>query len=172
MLYHLFSNMEDWLSGFRLIHYITFRATFAAILAFLVATVVGPGIVRFARCEQTHAAQRDEIFGPEAALYPISTLDQGIAAVNDSDYGLVAAVFTKSRASYEHCIGRIETGLLNWNTGTIGASGKPPFGGSKKSGNHRPAGVTASLYCTSAQAHLENEAGFDPDSLPPGMPRP
>ena len=46
MLYHLFSNMEDWLSGFRLIHYITFRATFAAILAFLVATVVGPGIVR------------------------------------------------------------------------------------------------------------------------------
>ncbi len=45
MLYHLFSQMKDVLSGFRLIEYITFRAAFAAILAFLVATVVGPGIV-------------------------------------------------------------------------------------------------------------------------------
>ena len=45
MLYHLFAPLEDVLSGFRLIQYITFRATFAAILAFLVATVVGPGIV-------------------------------------------------------------------------------------------------------------------------------
>jgi UDP-N-acetylmuramyl pentapeptide phosphotransferase/UDP-N-acetylglucosamine-1-phosphate transferase len=45
LLYHLFSGLEDVLSGFRLIHYITFRAAFAAILAFLVATVVGPGIV-------------------------------------------------------------------------------------------------------------------------------
>ena len=116
--------------------------------------------------------QREEIFGPVAALYPNTCLDQGIAAVNDSDYGLVASVFTKQRASYQHCVGRIETGLLNWNKGTIGASGKLPFGGNKKSGNQRPAGVTASLYCTSAQAHLENEAPFDPASLPPGMPRP
>ena len=45
MLYHLFAPLEDLLSGFRLIHYITFRAAFAAVLAFLVATVVGPGIV-------------------------------------------------------------------------------------------------------------------------------
>jgi len=133
---------------------------------------VGPGLVRFDRCEQTHPSQRDEIFGPEAALYPIGDLEQGIAAVNDSDYGLVASVFTRDRASYQHCIGRIETGLLNWNKGTIGASGKLPFGGLKKSGNHRPAGVAASLYCTSAQAHLESEAPFDPATLPPGMPRP
>ena len=133
---------------------------------------VGPGLVRFDRCEQTHPVQRDEIFGPEAALYPIGDLEQGIAGVNDSDYGLVASVFTRDRTSYQHCIGRIETGLLNWNKGTIGASGKLPFGGLKKSGNHRPAGVAASLYCTSAQAHLENEGAFDPATLPPGMPRP
>jgi len=133
---------------------------------------VGPGLARFTNCEQTHPMQRDEIFGPEAALYPIADLDEAIAAVNDSDYGLVASVFSKTRANYEHCIGRIETGLLNWNKGTIGASGKLPFGGQKRSGNHRPAGVAASLYCTNAQAHLENEAPFDPASLPPGMPRP
>jgi len=132
----------------------------------------GAGLVRFARAEQTHPYQRDEIFGPEAALYPVDDLEHGITAVNDSDYGLVAAVMTRDRRRYEHCIGRIQTGSLNWNRGTVGLSGKLPFGGTKKSGNDRPAGVAATVYCTFAQAHLESEASFDPGALPPGMPRP
>ena len=136
------------------------------------APFVGPGLVRFETAEQTHPYQRHEIFGPEAAIYPVGDLDEAIAAVNDSEYGLVASVMTRNRASYEHCVGRIRTGLLNWNKGTIGASGKLPFGGIKKSGNDRPAGVSASIYCTVAQAHLESEAPFDPSSLPPGMPIP
>ena len=45
MLYHLFEPLQRTISGFRLFSYITFRGAFAAILAFLVATVVGPGIV-------------------------------------------------------------------------------------------------------------------------------
>ena len=132
----------------------------------------GPGLVRFPDCRQTHPYQREEIFGPEAALYPVEDLEQAIAAVNDSDYGLVASVMTRDRASYEHCVGRVRTGLLNWNRGTIGASGKLPFGGLGKSGNDRPAGILAALYCTVPQSHLESEGGFDPHSLPPGMPRP
>lgn len=133
---------------------------------------VGPGLVRFASTKQTHAYQREEIFGPEAALYPIGDLDEAIAAVNDSDYGLVASLMSAKRTNYEHAIGRIETGLLNWNKGTIGASGKLPFGGSKRSGNDRPAGIHAAIYCTTHQAHLEHTGGFDPATLPPGMPRP
>ena len=81
-------------------------------------------------------------------------------------------MITRDRAKYERCIGRIRTGVLNWNRGTIGASGRLPFGGSARSGNDRPAGVTATLYCTAPQAHLESEAGFDAGALPPGMPRP
>ncbi|MCZ6782251.1 MAG: aldehyde dehydrogenase family protein [Proteobacteria bacterium] len=133
---------------------------------------VGPGLVRFASAEQTHPYQRDEIFGPEAALYPVDDLDHAIAAVNDSDYGLVASVMTRDRARYEHAVGRVRTGLLHWNRGTIGASGKLPFGGRGRSGNDRPAGISASVYCTVPQAHLESDAGFDPDALPPGMPPP
>jgi succinylglutamic semialdehyde dehydrogenase len=133
---------------------------------------LGAGLVRYPTLRQDHPVQRDEIFGPEAALYPIDDLDQAIAAANDSDYGLVASVFSRDRKSYEHCIGRIRTGLLNWNKSTVGASGRLPFGGIGKSGNDRPAGITATVYCTVAQAHLENEAGFDPEALPPGMPRP
>jgi succinylglutamic semialdehyde dehydrogenase len=133
---------------------------------------VGAGLVAFSSLRQTHPYQREEIFGPEAALYPVDDLDQAIAAANDSDYGLAAAVMTRARAKYEHCVGRIRSGILNWNKATIGASGRLPFGGSGKSGNDRPAGVTATVYCSVPQAHLENEAAFDPDALPPGMPRP
>jgi succinylglutamic semialdehyde dehydrogenase len=133
---------------------------------------VGPGLVRFENTTQTRPYQRAEIFGPEAALYPVDDLDAAVAAVNDSDYGLAAAVFTRDRAKYEHCIGRVRTGNLNWNRGTVGASGKLPFGGSGRSGNDRPAGITATVYCTFPQAHVESEAGFDPLLLPPGMPKP
>jgi succinylglutamic semialdehyde dehydrogenase len=133
---------------------------------------VGPGLVRFASAAQTHPCQREEIFGPEAAIYPVGDLDEAIAAANDSEYGLAAAVFTRDRAKYEHCIGRIRTGILNWNKGTVGASGRLPFGGSGRSGNDRPAGITSTVYCTFPQAHLEREAGLDPEALPPGMPRP
>jgi succinylglutamic semialdehyde dehydrogenase len=66
----------------------------------------------------------------------------------------------------------VRVGCLNWNRGTIGASGKLPFGGLGRSGNDRPTGVSATLYCTIPQAHLESESGFDPATLPPGMPRP
>ncbi len=99
-------------------------------------------------------------------------LDAAIAAVNDSDYGLVASVMTRDRAAYEHCVGRVRTGLLNWNRGTIGASGKLPFGGLRASGNDRPAGVVSTVYWTVPQSHLESEGKFDPAGLPPGMPAP
>ncbi|TDJ15125.1 MAG: N-succinylglutamate 5-semialdehyde dehydrogenase, partial [Deltaproteobacteria bacterium] len=68
--------------------------------------------------------------------------------------------------------GRIDVGCLNWNRGTVGASGRLPFGGKKRSGNDRPAGIGATLYCATPQSHLESEAPFDPNGLPPGMPRP
>ena len=79
---------------------------------------------------------------------------------------------TRDRAKYEHCVGRVRTGVLNWNRGTIGASGRLPFGGRGRSGNDRPAGILAGVYCTVAQSHLEHAGSFDPAALPPGMPRP
>lgn len=136
------------------------------------APYIAPSLVRFASLDQAHAYQREEIFGPEAALYAVDDLDEAVAAVNDSDYGLAASVMSADRAVYEHCVGRIRTGVLNWNRGTIGASGRLPFGGGKKSGNDRPAALTSTLYCTTPQAHLEHPGGLDPKTLPPGFPEP
>lgn len=131
-----------------------------------------PGLVRFTNAEQPHPYQRDEIFGPEAALYPVTSLEHGISALNDSDFGLVASIFTRDRSRYAHAIGRVRTGLLHWNRGTIGASARLPFGGLRQSGNDRPAGIFSALYCTVPQSHLEHGGGLDPKTLPPGMPRP
>jgi succinylglutamic semialdehyde dehydrogenase len=133
---------------------------------------VGPGLVRYADTAQKHPAQREEIFGPEAALYAVDDLEHAIAAANDSEYGLVASVFTRERARFERCVGRVATGLLNWNRATIGASSRLPFGGLRRSGNDRPAAIFSTLYCTTHQAHLEGDGRFDPATLPPGMPRP
>ncbi len=138
----------------------------------LPAPYVGAGLALWPTLEQRSALQRDELFAPEAHVYVIDDLDQGIAAANDSEYGLAASVFTASRAAYDHCVGRIQVGCLNWNRATVGASGRLPFGGMGKSGNDRPAGVSATLYCTAPQAHLEAAAPPEPDALPPGMPRP
>jgi succinylglutamic semialdehyde dehydrogenase len=136
------------------------------------APYVAPGLVRFASLDQSRPYQREEIFGPEAALYAVDDLDQAIAAVNDADYGLAASVMSRDRGVYEHCVGRIRTGILNWNRGTIGASSRLPFGGGRKSGNDRPAALTSTLYCTTPQAHVEHAGGLDPKTLPPGFPEP
>jgi succinylglutamic semialdehyde dehydrogenase len=133
---------------------------------------VRPGLVRFTDTRQEHPYQREEIFGPEAALYPVDSLEHAIEAVNDSEFGLVASIITADRANFAHCMGRVRTGLLNWNRGTIGASGRLPFGGTKRSGNDRPAGILSTLYCAVPQSYLENASGFDPATLPPGMPTP
>jgi hypothetical protein len=98
--------------------------------------------VRFGSIAQTHPYQRDEIFGPEAALYPVDDLDEAIAAVNDSDFGLAAAVITRDRATFDHCAGRVQTGILNWNRGTIGASGNPL---AVAHGEHRPRAFSISM---------------------------
>ena len=136
------------------------------------APFIAPGLVRFGAVDQSHPYQREEIFGPEAALYPVDDLDEAIAAVNDSDYGLAASVMTADRGVFDHCVGRIRTGVLNWNRGTIGASSRLPFGGGRKSGNDRPAAITSTLYCTAPQSHIEYAGPLDPKMLPPGFPEP
>ena len=138
----------------------------------LPAPFVGAGLVRYPGLAQTHAVQREESFGPEAAIYTIDDLDEAIAGANDSDYGLAASVFSADRTRYERCVGRLRVGCLNWNKATVGASGRLPFGGLGRSGNDRPAGANATVYCTIPQAHLESRADFDPAKLPPGMPAP
>jgi phospho-N-acetylmuramoyl-pentapeptide-transferase len=49
MLHWIFVPLASWFQGFNIFRYITFRAAFAAILAFLVVVVCGPGILGWLR---------------------------------------------------------------------------------------------------------------------------
>jgi succinylglutamic semialdehyde dehydrogenase len=117
--------------------------------------------------------QEDELFGPDVALYAFDDDEEALAIANDTDFGLVASVFTANRERFEWLAARLRTGVINWNAPTVGASGKLPFGGIGLSGNHRPAGVFSSRYCAWPVA-IHEGARFDPSApgtLAPGMPR-
>ncbi len=94
----------------------------------------------------------DELFGPDIAVYMVDDLDQAVRLTNDTDYGLACAVFTASEESFERAADELRVGVLHWNQSSAGASGRLPFGGVKGSGNHRPAGIMAGLFCAWPQA--------------------
>ncbi len=130
---------------------------------------VRPSLHRLRAHDRASAYQREEHFLPDAWLLPVDGVDEGLALLDATDYGLVASVFTRERAVYERAARTLRVGALNWNATTVGASSKLPFGGVKRSGNDRPAGATSTLYCTFPQANLEH-AEPSPSAGWPGFP--
>jgi succinylglutamic semialdehyde dehydrogenase len=132
---------------------------------------VRPSLHRVRALSRESRYQAEEHFVPDAFVCEVDGLDAGIAALGASDYGLVASVFTRERARFERVFRESRVGVLNWNTGTVGASSRLPFGGLGRSGNDRPAGVTSTHYCTYPVASLELEEPAPP-SAHEGFPWP
>jgi acyl-CoA reductase-like NAD-dependent aldehyde dehydrogenase len=78
---------------------------------------------------------RQEVFGPVIAVLAVSTLDEAIELANASDYGLSAALFTKSLAAADEFLRRIDVGQAAVNLPTSGWDVHQPFGGFKLSGS-------------------------------------
>ncbi|MDB4928371.1 MAG: astD [Myxococcaceae bacterium] len=108
---------------------------------------VTPRVRVVARREKRSAYQREEAFGPDLAVYIVDDLDEALSVADDTDYGLTAGVWTASEAAFEQAARTLRVGGLSWNSPTVGASSRLPFGGVKNSGNHRPAGSFSTLYC-------------------------
>ncbi len=100
---------------------------------------------------------QEEIFGPNCFFVPYDDIEEAIKIVNCTPYGLAASVFTREQSIYERCVRDIESGLINLNRSTVGATARLPFGGVKNSGNHRPAAVSMVDYCVHAVASLETQ---------------
>jgi aldehyde dehydrogenase (NAD+) len=81
---------------------------------------------------------REETFGPVATITPYATLDEGVALANDTEYGLSAAI-TGDPEQARAVAGRLRAGLVGINA--WGPIPDAPFGGYKRSGNGREAGV-------------------------------
>ena len=82
---------------------------------------------------------KEEIFGPVAPITSFESEQQAIAAANDTEYGLVAYVFTRDlKRALRVCEG-LETGMIGLNQGMVSNAGAP-FGGVKQSGIGREGG--------------------------------
>jgi succinate-semialdehyde dehydrogenase / glutarate-semialdehyde dehydrogenase len=81
----------------------------------------------------------EEIFGPVAPVKGFESEDEAIAAANDTEYGLVAYVFTRDINRAFRVIEELDTGMIGFNQGMVSNAGAP-FGGVKQSGFGREGG--------------------------------
>jgi len=78
---------------------------------------------------------RQEVFGPVIAMSTVDGLDDAIAAVNDSDFGLAAAIYTDSLTAAMRFADEVDCGQVAVNTTTSGWDVHHPFGGFRQSGS-------------------------------------
>lgn len=75
----------------------------------------------------------DEIFGPIVPIASFDTEAEGIAAANNTEYGLVAYVYTEDLSRGMRVSEAIEAGMIALNRGLV-SDPAAPFGGVKQSG--------------------------------------
>lgn len=88
---------------------------------------------------QEMRAYREELFGPVAVVYAVSSDDEALALANDTTYGLGGAVFSTDTERAMKLAQRLEVGMSNVNT-PAGEGAEVPFGGVKRSGFGRELG--------------------------------
>ncbi|WP_241339009.1 succinylglutamate-semialdehyde dehydrogenase, partial [Burkholderia cenocepacia] len=111
----------------------------------------------------------EEHFGPLAQVVRYTTLDDAIERANDTAFGLSAGLLADDPKVWEHFRRTIRAGIVNWNRPTNGASSAAPFGGTGRSGNHRPSAYYAADYCAYPMASVESTQLTLPASLSPGL---
>ena len=82
---------------------------------------------------------KEEIFGPVAPVISFDDEDAAIAAANDTEYGLVAYVYTRDIKRAFRVVEKLETGMVGLNQGLV-SNPAAPFGGVKASGFGREGG--------------------------------
>jgi succinate-semialdehyde dehydrogenase / glutarate-semialdehyde dehydrogenase len=92
----------------------------------------------------------EEIFGPVAPIVGFDDEAQAIAMANDSDYGLVAYVYTRDLARGLRVSELLESGMVGLNRGLV-SDPAAPFGGVKQSGVGREGGHEGVLDYTESK---------------------
>jgi succinate-semialdehyde dehydrogenase / glutarate-semialdehyde dehydrogenase len=87
---------------------------------------------------------KDEIFGPVAAIQTFASEDEVIARANDTEYGLVAYVFTDDLRRGLRVSEQLDFGMVGLNRGLV-SDPAAPFGGMKQSGLGREGGAEGML---------------------------
>ncbi|WP_034388836.1 NAD-dependent succinate-semialdehyde dehydrogenase [Deinococcus sp. YIM 77859] len=84
-------------------------------------------------------AYSEELFGPVAVVYRVSSDDEAVALANSSPYGLGGAVFCSDLERARAVADRLESGMV-WINHPTSSQADLPFGGIKRSGFGRELG--------------------------------
>ncbi len=82
---------------------------------------------------------KEEIFGPVAPVKRFSAEEQAIQWANDTEYGLVAYLYTRDLGRAMRVMEQLEYGMIGLNQGMV-SNPAAPFGGIKHSGVGREGG--------------------------------
>jgi succinate-semialdehyde dehydrogenase/glutarate-semialdehyde dehydrogenase len=82
---------------------------------------------------------KEEIFGPVAPVAAFDSEEAAVAAANDTEFGLVAYVYTSDLRRAFRVVEGLETGMVGLNQGMV-SNPAAPFGGVKQSGIGREGG--------------------------------
>ncbi|MBI2941999.1 MAG: aldehyde dehydrogenase family protein [Chloroflexi bacterium] len=102
---------------------------------------IQPTVLDQARNEMRVA--QDEIFGPVLTVIEFDDLEEAARIANQSEFGLVAGVWTRDINKALYLASRIKAGQVFVNTYGAGGGVELPFGGYKKSGFGREKGLEA-----------------------------
>jgi succinate-semialdehyde dehydrogenase / glutarate-semialdehyde dehydrogenase len=83
---------------------------------------------------------KEEIFGPVAPVAAFDSEEAAVAAANDTEFGLVAYVYTRDLKRAFRVVEGLETGMVGLNQGMV-SNPAAPFGGVKQSGFGREGGA-------------------------------
>lgn len=97
----------------------------------------------FGPVPRENAIACEEVFGPVLIAIPFDDEDDAIAVANGTDYGLVAAIWTRDGARQMRIGKKVRTGQMFVNCYGAGAGIELPFGGAGKSGHGREKGFAA-----------------------------
>ena len=105
---------------------------------------------------------KTETFGPVCTIYTYTSEYELVARVNDTDYGLSAAIVTAQPAKARSLAAKLHVGAVNINEpfGAAYASIDVPMGGMRNSGVGRRHGADGLLKYTEAQAIAEQATSF------------
>jgi succinate-semialdehyde dehydrogenase / glutarate-semialdehyde dehydrogenase len=85
-------------------------------------------------------AYREELFGPVAQVYRVSSEEEAVKLANDTPFGLGSFLMTTDPEQAERVANQIDAGMVYVNI--VGADGAElPFGGTKRSGFGRELGT-------------------------------
>jgi len=93
-----------------------------------------PGIL--AQVPESAPAYAEEVFGPVAMLFRVSSLDEAITLGNATRFGLGSAIFTQESSDIERAANELEAGATFVNQ-IVASDPARPFGGVKASGYGR-----------------------------------